>query len=170
MNVLYVPQFEIIYVGCLSRLKIVGTSVESGEIPERNTKFKMSIIFPASKKKVTIVMIGSATHYPSPSDMEEIRDWVRDHQDSWPESFKEMSSLFGFAFTFKNWPAISNNLEYVWLIENLYSEDSESIKVWRDLFDTIDKEYLEQDWKNFFIFAVEPVKITRLNKILVPFL
>lgn len=139
------------------------------QIPNDPPYIMNSIIIPAYNKQTTFVRIGNSWHCPTVKDMEDIRDWVKCHKDSWLARRKELPKLFGYDIKVKIFPILNPDNEYVWLLKRVNSDckgawSLEDIQNWKNVFsDSIEDP-------DFIIFVWGGVSIKKLNKFLMPFL
>lgn len=123
------------------------------------------IIIPSSNDQITFIRIGNLIHRPTLEDMNDIREWVDDHKDVWPDCKKELPNIFGYDIKVKIFPKLDSNRKYVWLIgDNLdwYPANQDEIESWKGIFA---ESIGDPDFK---IFVWGGLSIKRINRNLVP--
>lgn len=124
-------------------------------------------VIPAHSNKVTIVHISNNMNYHlTVKELEEIRTWVNDHKDTWPECAKEIQNIFGYDVEVTIYPKVTSDSQHVFLLEFDYAgfPTEQEMKDYHEILDA----GLDDD--DFIVFTCSSLSIKRINRNLLPFL
>lgn len=125
-----------------------------------------TLVIPADHEERIFVYIGGNQFMPTVLDLEAVRDWVKDHQDSWPACFHDLCvAFYDWPLSMERFPARNPDHEYVFVLESEYSFAQSDIKTWTEILGPReDKLYTIFVYSDFF------ESIRRINKNLLPFM
>jgi len=126
----------------------------------------MTLVIPTTYHEIIFVCIGNSTYQPTVEEINEIRDWVNDHMDCWPDCFPDLNNIMHQPLELKIFPECSPKYEYVFMLETDYNPTDSDIKFWTEVLSFKESE----DKFTVFVFADYFDSIKRIKKHLLPFI
>lgn len=126
----------------------------------------MSLVIPTTCEQIIIVSVGDGSYYPTETELEELRDWVNDHQDTWPACFPDLNNIMNYPLELRILPELNPKHEYVFVLESDCEATKSDIDNWTRVLNPTKK-----DGKfTIFVYSDFFKCMKRIRKELLPFI
>jgi hypothetical protein len=126
----------------------------------------MSLVIPTTYEQILIVLVGDTSYYPTETELEELRDWVNDHQDTWPNCFPDLNNIMNYPLELLILPELNPEHEYVFVLESDYEATKSDIDNWTQILNPTKKE----GKFTVFVYSEFFKCMKRIRKNLLPFI